>query len=409
MQKLSKNIGPGFLLAGAAVGVSHLVQSTRAGAEYGWILIIALVLACVSKYPFLKMGPRYTAATGKHLIEGYKSLGMFHYYTYIAISLGTMFIATAAITLVTGGIVSFLIPVNISILTWCSIILMMCFALLLLGRYKALDKSMKIIISLLTLLTFAAVLFALFGYETSANSFEFPSLTTTTSLGFVVAFMGWMPIPIDASVWHSIWTKEKSIQTGEKCTLNDATTDFNLGYIAASSIAVLFFMLGVLVMFGRGLEFSDNGVVFSGQLIDLYAQNLGLWTKPFIGFAAFITMFSTTLTVVDAFPRVISEVGVLEGASKKKAFKIYIIAMLILMIVSLGIIQFGTSQFKLLVDFAAGLSFLSAPVLAWFNYKLLLQKDIPKAFQFKKSFRVFSLCCLMGLILFNCIYLWSIV
>ena len=28
-----KSIGPGLLFAGAAIGVSHLVQSTRAGAD----------------------------------------------------------------------------------------------------------------------------------------------------------------------------------------------------------------------------------------------------------------------------------------------------------------------------------------------------------------------------------------
>lgn len=408
MRRLSKNIGPGFLLAGAAVGVSHLVQSTRAGAEYGWVLIIALVLACISKYPFLKMGPRYTAATGKHLIEGYKSLGKFYYYTFIAITLGTMFIATAAITLVTGGITAFLIPIDLPMLAWCAIILILCFTLLSIGKFKALDNSMKLIITLLTLLTFVAVLFAIFGSEINQHNIEPPSLATSASIAFIVAFMGWMPIPIDASVWHSIWTKEKSLQTGKACSYNDATVDFNLGYIAASAIAVLFFMLGVLVMFGSGLQFSDSGIVFSGQIIDLYAESIGSWTRPFIGFAAFITMFSTTLTVADAFPRVISEVVLIEGVSKKISFKIYIVAMICLMLVALGIIQFGTNRFKLLVDFAAGLSFLSAPVLGWFNYKLFQQKQIPKAFQLKKSFRVFSLCCLGGLILFNAIYLWSV-
>ena len=31
-----KSLGPGLLFAGAAVGVSHLVQSTRAGADFGF-------------------------------------------------------------------------------------------------------------------------------------------------------------------------------------------------------------------------------------------------------------------------------------------------------------------------------------------------------------------------------------
>jgi len=408
MLRLSKNIGPGFLLAGAAVGVSHLVQSTRAGAEYGWVLILALVLACVSKYPFLKMGPLYTAATGKNLIEGYKMLGKFQYYTYIFISLGSMFIAMAAITLVTGGIVSFLIPAEVSILSWCSLVLLICVLLLLLGRFKALDKTMKVIISLLTVITCLAVAVAVLNFETHQNHIEIPSLTTSSSIAFIVAFMGWMPIPIDASVWHSIWTKEKSDQTGKPTSLRDVGLDFNLGYIGSSVIGVLFFLLGVLVMFGSGIEFSNSGVAFSGQLIDLYAQTLGQWTKPIIGFAAFITLFSTTLTVADAFPRVFSEISLVEGHSKKTAFKVYVFTLLLLAVISLGIIQFGTSQFKLLVDFATGLSFLSAPFLAWFNYQLFQKKNVPEDFQFKTPFKVFSLLCLAGLVGFNFIYIWSI-
>ena len=34
-----KALGPGILYAGAAIGASHLVQSTRAGASYGFEII----------------------------------------------------------------------------------------------------------------------------------------------------------------------------------------------------------------------------------------------------------------------------------------------------------------------------------------------------------------------------------
>ncbi len=36
MKKLLQSLGPGLLFAGAAIGVSHLVQSTRAGADFGF-------------------------------------------------------------------------------------------------------------------------------------------------------------------------------------------------------------------------------------------------------------------------------------------------------------------------------------------------------------------------------------
>ncbi|MBL4652913.1 MAG: hypothetical protein JKY53_08635 [Flavobacteriales bacterium] len=39
-----KTLGPGILFASTAIGVSHLVQSTRAGAEYGFELLWLVLL-----------------------------------------------------------------------------------------------------------------------------------------------------------------------------------------------------------------------------------------------------------------------------------------------------------------------------------------------------------------------------
>ncbi len=78
---LSK-LGPGLLFAGAAIGVSHLVQSTRAGADYGWGLIWALLLINLFKYPFFQYGPRYAQATGETLLDGYHKLGKTYLWAY---------------------------------------------------------------------------------------------------------------------------------------------------------------------------------------------------------------------------------------------------------------------------------------------------------------------------------------
>ena len=60
-----KSLGPGLLWAATAIGVSHLVQSTRAGAAYGFALVWVVVAANLLKYPLFEAGPRYAVATGK--------------------------------------------------------------------------------------------------------------------------------------------------------------------------------------------------------------------------------------------------------------------------------------------------------------------------------------------------------
>lgn len=406
---LLKSIGPGFLLAGAAIGVSHLVQATRAGADYGFILVWVLIVACVSKYPFLEFGPRFAAGTGRHLISGYKSLGKFPYWTYLILTFGSMFIILAAVTIVTAGLAEMLFNFGLSSFLWSFIVLGACIAVLLIGKYPGLDKSMKIIVSILAVATLTAVVMALgAGTVEKAVNTEAPSLWTTASIGFIIAFMGWMPIPLDAAVWHSIWTKEKSIQTKQKLSVKGAFVDFNIGYFSASFIGLLFFLLGVLVMFGSGISFSGNSVEFSSQLISLYGKTLGDWSKPLISVAAFVTMFSTVLTVTDAYPRVISELKDPEkeqGGDKKEKWKLYKISIFIIPVLSLAILFFLSGSFTILVDFATGLSFLSAPFLAWFNYKLVTGEQMPEKHRPGKAYRIFSLICFALLVIFNIVYL----
>jgi len=56
LNRLLKTLGPGILFASTAIGVSHLVQSTRAGAEFGFALIGFVMLAILLKYPFFEYG-----------------------------------------------------------------------------------------------------------------------------------------------------------------------------------------------------------------------------------------------------------------------------------------------------------------------------------------------------------------
>ncbi|TBW26657.1 Nramp family divalent metal transporter [Gramella sp. KN1008] len=403
-----KTLGPGFLLAGAAIGVSHLVQATRAGADYGFLLLWVLILACITKYPFLEFGPRYAAATGNHLISGYRKMGKFPYLTFIIITAGSMFIIQAAVTIVTAGLAERLFGMGWSTFTWSFVIIGVCIALLLIGKYPALDKTMKIIVSLLGLATLTAVILAFGdGRMESAMSLAPPEVWNKAGIAFIISFMGWMPIPLDASVWHSIWTKEKALGNKRRTTIKEAFTDFNIGYLAAAFIGLLFFLMGALIMFGSGISFSGNGVEFSGQLIDLYGRTLGDWSKPIIAVAAFIAMFSTTLAVTDAFPRVISEIFA-EEKTKEIAvskWKNYRLNVFLIPLLSLLILYFFTASFTVLIDFATGLSFLSAPFIGWFNYRLVTGEHMPQHDRPGRFYRFFSLSCFIILIIFNLIYL----
>jgi len=406
---LIDTLGPGMLLAGAAIGVSHLVQATRAGADYGFALWWALAFACLTKYPFLEFGRRYTTATNKNLITGYREMGLMPFIIFTIITVGTMFVVQAGVTIVTAGLAEQLFGLGLTSIQWSLIIIGFCISLLFVGRYPGLDLTMKIIVSLLALATLAAVVMAL-GAGAGKTVGQQPPSTyfNIAGIAFIIAFIGWMPIPIDAAVWQSIWMKEKRWQSGHKPSLSESLWDFNIGYLTACIMGLLFFLLGALVMYGGGTSFASGSLEFSAQLVSMYGNALGSWSEPIISIAAFTAMLTTTLAVLDAFTRVMTRVISINTERDRKKIvrkRTYNLFLFIIPGVALIILNTFTGTFTAFIDFATGLSFLSAPVLAWFNYSLITSDNIPKEAQLSKGYKTFSLICLICLVVFATAYI----
>ncbi len=406
-----KHLGPGLLFAGAAIGVSHLVQSTRAGADFGLGLIWALVLVTLFKYPFFQYGPRYAAATGESLLEGYKKLGKGVLIAYYLITFGTMFVIQMAVTIVTAGIASSLfitfdpIPIGSisisSVQIWSVIILIICLLILLLGKYSLLDKLMKVIIITLSISTVIAVSMALANTTTPIPLQQtFPK--TATEIAFLIAFMGWMPGPMDISVWHSLWTIEKK-KNQIAFSTQKALFDFNVGYVSTILLGIGFLLLGALVMYGSGETFSNAAGTFAGQLIQMYTSSLGTWAYVIIGVAAFTTMFSTTLTTLDASPRSMHKTTELLLNTPLKLG--YLFWVLLLCFGSVIIFMFLASEMGLLIKIATILSFITAPFYAIINYKLISSHHMPKTLQPSKGLHLLSGLGILFLIGFSIWYL----
>ena len=394
MIKLISKLGPGLLFAGAAIGVSHLVQSTRAGADFGWGLIWALLLVNIFKYPFFQYGPRYAMATGESLLDGYHKVGKIFLIIYFVLNLATMFTIQTAVTIVTAGLASSLFGITDNMVVWSLIITIGCYVILLFGRYQLLDKMIKIIILILAVSTIFSTGVASFNSD-EIYSFEqvFP---TATGLVFLVAFMGWMPAPLDISIWHSIWAIEKN--KNQKITNKEGLFDFNVGYIATVILGICFVSLGALVMYNSGVSFSDSGSIFAGQLIELYTSNLGDSFYLIISICAFTTMLSTTITCLDASPRTMSRATQLLTNQINKNYYFHWISIL-----SLGtmlIFYYLLSEMGALVEIATVLSFVTAPFYAILNYKLVMSKNMPKSHRPSKSMRILSISGILFLTLF---------
>lgn len=411
MKKYLQILGPGLLYAGAAIGVSHLVQSTRAGAMFNFDLVWVLLLANFLKYPFFEYGPRYATATGQTLFEGYEKIGKWAVATFVFLTLTSMFIITAAVTVVTVGLLSYILNLTINLALLSVILLLLSASILIIGKFSILDTLMKFIIVLLALSTIIAV-FSAIGIEKevtpdSIRNFEWSS---AADIFFLIAFVGWMPAPIDVSVWSSIWNLEKAKQLGFVPKLKDVLLEFRVGYISTAVLAVGFLALGALVMFGTGEEFSQNGTRFSEQLINMYTKSMGGWAFWIISIAAFTTMFSTVITVLDAYSRVMTPIYFYLFPKKKSASKpnsnLIAIWLLIMVLGTSIIVLFAAKTMVFMVTVATTLSFLTAPILAWLNYKVVTDKHMPDDFRPGIFLKSLSWIGIAFLSIFSLIYLY---
>lgn len=373
--------GPGLLWAATAVGVSHLVQSTRAGADAGLGLLGVIVLALVLKYPFFEYGPRYAAATGETLVEGYGRIGPWALWTFLLITLSTAFMVELAVVMFAAFLLRAALGLSLPLSLVAAIIVLGSAALLRFGRFRGLDLAIKGIMATLAISTLFAAALTLPRVDFTTLAL-WPPPSAGASFAFVLALAGWMPSGVDSAVWSSAWTLAKNRSTGRNASVEHALLDFRIGYAATGVLAGAFLVLGAGVMFHSGASFSNGGAQFSLQLVELYVQTLGEWTRPVVLVAVLMTMISTALTVIDGFPRAIARtVAVIQKSDETKAVRdggiVYWSAVSILGTLSVVFIAWFAGTLTALVDFATIVSFLTAPILGYLNLRVVRSPFMP--------------------------------
>ncbi len=405
--EMMQSVGPGILFAGAAIGVSHLVQATRAGAGYGFDLLWAVVLVLLFKYPFFQYAHRYTVATGESLLEGYRRQGRWALVAFMLIVLASSFITLAAVTVVTAGLAGGLLGLNLSLPMVSLLVLVLIGGILVVGRYGVLDRLMKIMVLVLGGLTLVSVGLAFKHGPAGDPGFSHPEVFSSVGLTFLLALMGWMPAPLEIGAWSSLWVLEKKRSQGHQPTMFQAMVDYNLGYFATVILALAFLSFGALVMHGTGTEFSPKAVSFSSQLVEMFTATLGDWSYWVIALVAFITMFSTTLTVLDGYSRTLAVgLNLVSGKEHQKGRRGYLGFLFLLVAVSLIVINFFVTSMKTLVDVVTILAFLTAPLVAVLNFRVVQGANMPKEHKPGKAMRIFSWMGIIFLVGFGLLWVF---
>lgn len=378
--------GPGLLFAGTAIGLSHLVQSTRAGAVYGLAIGAVILLIIVLKYPLFRFGAYYTVAAGESLIEGYRRQGLFAVWLLLGSMLCYMFFAMGAVGMLSAALIQTTLGFEANTRLFAAAILAAGAIFLLVGRFHWLDLVNKALVSVLTVSTLAAAIMALPRLHWSGLAFA-PEQLDLRLLVFVAALGGYMPVSSDASVWQSVWTQAKARDAGVTPRLRNVLADFNIGYWGSAFFAICFMVMGAAVMHQDGIAPAADAAPFAAQLMDLYRAVLGGWAQPVIAASVISVMLTTAITALDALPRVLVGITrVLRGKAKgaitdvqldrTPAYRAY---MVMLAGGSIAAIFLMGASFRAFIDFGTTVAFLVAPVIAVLNHRAVFGPAVPAA------------------------------
>lgn len=367
-------LGPGLLMASAAIGSSHLVSSTQAGAKYEWALLVLVLLVNAAKYPFFRFAAQYPSLTGKNLVEGYAASGKTYLGVFFFLCTLSGFVGTAAVGLLSAVILQSMLAPHLPMLTLpvlSGLMMMSVLGLIIAGRYRALSLITKVLLATICVTTMITVVLAATKGSAAQPGFVGESPWTLQALPFLIALMGWMPAPVEFSAIQSLWATERD--KANPTSTSESLFDFNMGFGSATVLACFFIALGALVQYGTGEELKMSGNEYVSQLVNMYGATIGDWAVPVMSFLAFAVMYGTTLTAVDGYARAscLALRKLSDSPTVQAATRNYVGWAIVMGVGGLIIMLLMNQSMGQMLRFTMTCAFLAAPVFAWLNLQLM--------------------------------------
>lgn len=400
---LQDKLGPGLLFAASAVGVSHLIQSTRGGAAFGSSMLFIIVFICLLKYPLFMFGAHYTGVTGNTIIDGYKKLGRWILLIIFCVYIFELPFAIAGISVVSAGILVSSLGIEANDMAVAVLLIGICLGFSALGRYRLLEQVSRLLVVIFLICIIIGTCFAVGSNVNDYSLALLPIEHNRENMLFLVALAGWMPTGVGGALGISLWIHAKNQRIGRKLSLREVLFDFNCSYAIVLVTACCFSLLGTYTLLANLYELDGNSVSFAEHLFTIFMSSFSPWMHFLIIIGANVVMLSSLPVVVDLLPRL--GTSLLQGLyhepfSKQQQSRIYLgFIFYELLTVSLILLLLFRS-FTSFIDMVTSLGFLAAPIIAFLNHKVIFSGDLPAEQQPSVVLRYWNMAaiCLLTLI-----------
>ncbi len=423
LRGLAKEFGPGMILMMTGIGTSHLITAPVAGGRFEYALLWCIPIAYVFKYYGFEMAFRFTHATGKSMLDAYATAWKRWPLWYV---LGTTLlqcvVGQAGRLIAASAVLFFLfneyLGLEVPMAVYGSLLGMLSVAIILRGKYAAIETVTKILAGILFVSTLAVYLVEPAPWSAMGHFFMLDA--PPGSWLVIAAFLGLLPTGMDVSLQASEWGKAKRVgmgrireqleksgaakpfdpMTSKKEDLAVDTSrvsphaleycrrwfqiglwDFRLGHIISFFLACVFLFLAAVWLHPSAVE--GTGVM--GEIANIVTSIVGPWMMIVFFLGAFAATFSTAFNYFDGWPRVVGACcrNLFRGTARLRGiarddlttehrsrwyseYNIYRATMLFSLIAAVSIIA-GAPRPVWLVLVASALAFFIAPVVFFLN------------------------------------------
>ena len=385
-----KRIGPGTIVAAAIVGPGTVTTASSVGAEFGYVLIWAIVFSFVATMFLQEMSTRLGVVSRMDLGTAFRDQFQNPVFKTLTILLiiSAIFIGNAAYEAgnITGGAIGIAALTNTDVGNWSIIIGVVAALLLWFGSYKAIEKVFIVLIATMSL------------------SFVITAIVIRPDLGEI--FAGFVPqIPDGAAIIvisligttivpYTLFLQSATVQERyeSKERLGDSRFDIVFSMVMVMIITVSIIVTAA-VAFPLGTNIEDP-IDMANQLEPL----LGSWAKYVFGIGIFAAGITSAMTAPLA--AAYATTGVLGWDQNLKSYKFRAV-WLFIMIVGVVFAGMGYSPIQLIV-FSQYANGLILPIIVLFlmfvmNNSRLLGDNTNKPWLNVVGWIIFAITLLLAL------------
>jgi manganese transport protein len=310
LRGMLRQVGPGLIISAMIVGSGELIVTPKLGAEAGFRLLWFIVLGCLLKvFVQIELGRDAilrgrTSLAALNSLPGPRLMVTWVLWLWLAMYLSLVFqvagmVGGVARIFTLGGVA---LPVNVI----AALVGGSCALLLVIGRYRMVERLSMVFVGIFTLMTFVTVGalqttdFAVTGAQLASGfSFQLPDRLVTAFAAFGIIGVGASEL-----MYYPYWCLEKgyarslgpddgTIAWRERAQgwLRVMRVDAWISFALYTTSTLAFYLLGAAVLHAKGLLVENARMIET--LSVMYREVFGEWSFWFFLIGAFAVLYST--------------------------------------------------------------------------------------------------------------------